>query len=261
MDENVFDETPETPPASSLSASLSMIWTVVSVGLVMATLLTLFTPTSLFSNRSLEAMFRALQSNPESAYPTPTPRPMPRVGIVAGHAGNDAGAVCPDGLTEAQVNLEIALRVQQRLLAAGYQVDLLNEFDERLAGYQAQVLVSIHNDSCNYINDEATGFKVAAASSSRFPEKAERLTACLVDRYAKATGLRYHPNTITRDMTEYHTFSEINSETTAAIIETGFLNLDRRILTEEPERVAQGVTDGILCFLRNEPIGQNGNAP
>ncbi len=261
MDENAFDETPETSPPSPLPAPLSMIWTVVSVGLIMATLLTLFTPTSLFSNRSLEAMFRALQSNSALTYPTPTPRPMPRVGIVAGHAGNDSGAVCPDGLTEAQVNLEIALRVQQRLLALGYQVDLLNEFDERLAGYQAQVLVSIHNDSCNFINDEATGFKVAAASSSRFPEKAERLTACLVDRYAKATGLRYHPNTITRDMTEYHTFSEINSETTAAIIETGFLNLDRRILTEEPDRVAQGVADGIVCFLRNEPIGQSENAP
>lgn len=261
MDENAFDEIPETSTSASPPTSLSIIWTVVSVGLIMATLLTLFTPTGLFSNRSLEAMFQAFQANPGAAYPTPTPRPMPRVGIVAGHAGNDSGAVCPDGLTEAQVNLEIALRVQQRLLAAGYQVDLLNEFDERLAGYQAQVLVSIHNDSCNYINDEATGFKVAAASSSLFPEKAERLTACLVDRYAKATGLRYHPNTITRDMTEYHTFSEINSETTAAIIETGFLNLDRRILTEEPDRVAQGVADGILCFLRNEPTGQNGNSP
>jgi N-acetylmuramoyl-L-alanine amidase len=194
-------------------------------------------------------MFQAFQANPGAAYPTPTPRPMPRVGIVAGHAGNDSGAVCPDGLTEAQVNLEIALRVQQRLLAVGYQVDLLNEFDERLAGYQAQVLVSIHNDSCNYINDEATGFKVAAASSSLFPEKAERLTACLVDRYAKATGLRYHPNTITRDMTEYHTFSEVAVDTPTAIIEIGFLRNDRAFLTQQQDLIAQGIVNGIRCFL------------
>jgi hypothetical protein len=42
--------------------------------------------------------------------------------------------------------------------------------------YQASTLVSIHNDSCEYVNDEATGFKVAAAMSSPFPEKANRLT-------------------------------------------------------------------------------------
>jgi len=29
------------------------------------------------------------------------------IGIVAGHDGNDSGAVCPDGLTEAEVNRDI----------------------------------------------------------------------------------------------------------------------------------------------------------
>jgi hypothetical protein len=66
--------------------------------------------------------------------------------------------------------------------------------------------------------------------------------------------MKYHFNTITPDMTNYHTFNEINVETTAAIIETGFLNLDRAILTEQPDLVAKGVTAGILCFVRNEPV-------
>ena len=39
-----------------------------------------------------------------------------------------------------------------------------------------------------------------------------------------------------------------------AIIETGFMYLDRDILTKETDRVAQGVTQGILCFVNNESV-------
>ena len=49
-------------------------------------------------------------------------------------------------------------------------------------------------------------------------------------------------------MTEYHTFSEIDPTTPAAIIEIGFLNLDRQFLTETPELAAQGIVSGIECF-------------
>ncbi len=232
----------------------SSLWTILTVALILATLFTMWTPANLFSNQFLDRMFQAAQADPTLTFPTPTSAPRPRIGIVAGHWGNDPGAVCPDGLTEEQVNLEIATRVQQQLIAEGFEVDLLQEFDDRLYEYQALALVSIHNDSCNYINDEATGFKVAAAASSAYPEKANRLSACLIDRYGKTTGLKFHPNTITQDMTHYHTFREVHSNTTAAIIEAGFLNLDRRILTEQPDVIAQGISYGILCYVRNEPV-------
>ena len=55
-------------------------------------------------------------------------------------------------------------------------------------------------------------------------------------------------------MTEYHSFYEIHSQTPAAIIEVGFLYLDRDFLTSEPEKAANGIVDGVLCFLNNEPI-------
>jgi N-acetylmuramoyl-L-alanine amidase len=54
-------------------------------------------------------------------------------------------------------------------------------------------------------------------------------------------------------MTEYHTFYEIHNQTPAAIIETGFLYLDRDFLTTHPDQAAQGIVDGILCFVNNEP--------
>jgi N-acetylmuramoyl-L-alanine amidase len=187
-------------------------------------------------------------------WPTNTPGPRPRIGIVAGHWGNDPGAVCQDGLTEEKVNLRIATLVVQNLKAEGYEVDLLQEKDPRLKSYQATALISIHNDSCQFINNDATGFKVAAAMATAYPEKAARLTACITQRYQTATRMNFHYNSITKDMTSYHAFNEINPDTTAAIIETGFLNLDRDILVNKTDIVARGVTDGILCYMRNESI-------
>jgi N-acetylmuramoyl-L-alanine amidase len=87
-----------------------------------------------------------------------------------------------------------------------------------------------------------------------FPEKASRLSGCLIDRYGRTTGLSFHENSITPDMSEYHAFNEINSNTPAVIIETGFLNLDRQLLTEQTDLVAQGIVEGIYCFIQNENI-------
>jgi N-acetylmuramoyl-L-alanine amidase len=229
------------------------------VAILLATLFTAWTPNSLFAS-NLQDQLRLIltpQAGPNTALATP--QPQLRIGIVAGHTGNDSGAVCTDEkgevtLTEADVNSKIANLVKENLAAAGYQVDLLNEFDTRLNGYRAVVLVSIHNDSCEYINEEATGFKVASSLETHDVNRAQRLTACLVDRYEKTTGLTFHAGSITGDMTQYHAFSEIDPNTITAIIETGFLNLDRKILTNETERVAQGVTQGILCFINNESV-------
>ncbi len=185
----------------------------------------------------------------------------PRVGIIAGHSGinpslglEDPGATCEDGLTEVQVNQSIANLVVKGLEEVGIQVDLMEEFDERLYEYRADALVSIHADSCYWINEEATGYKVSQSAVSTVPDLAQRLVVCVVDRYGRATDLRYHPRSITRDMTEYHSFLEIHSQTPAAIIETGFLYLDRDFLTEQPQLAALGIVDGILCYLNQEPV-------
>jgi N-acetylmuramoyl-L-alanine amidase len=200
------------------------------------------------------------QPTPSSGEKLPTSRARPLIGLVAGHKGNDSGAVCPDGLTEQSVNEKIAYLVQKILVEKGYDTDVLNEFDPKLDGYLATVLVSIHADSCEYINDQASGFKVSSALANPHPERAARLTACLKNRYARTTGLTLH-NSITTDMTSYHAFAEIDPETTAAIIEVGFLNLDRQILTQKADLVAQGIADGILCYLNNEDLSQDTPAP
>jgi N-acetylmuramoyl-L-alanine amidase len=202
-----------------------------------------------------------------TAAPTPTDTPadaptptdehpgMPLVGIVAGHWGNDSGAECPDGVTEQQVNLEIARRVTEKLRAAGVWTDLLQEFDSRLNNYRADVLLSIHADSCDPIDADppATGFKVARSAASAIPTTEDRLVTCLKNEYQKVTKMAFHANSITHDMTSYHSFSEVNPDTPAAIIETGFLYLDYDIIVKQPDLPAQGIANGILCFLDNQP--------
>ena len=172
-----------------------------------------------------------------------------RIGIISGHRGYDSGAICEDGLTEAEVNFLHATRVADLLRANGYLVDVLDEYDARLRGYRASAVVSIHADSCVRLNAQATGFKVVYPMTSQ-PSK--HLAGCLTARYARRTGLGFHARSITRDMTAYHAFAKVAPQTPIVIIETGFLFLDRQLLVHYPEIVAQGIAEGILCFLRDE---------
>jgi N-acetylmuramoyl-L-alanine amidase len=196
-----------------------------------------------------------MTSADQSPTPSPNPQPstgVPRIGVVAGHWGSDKGAMCPDGLAEVDINLDIAQRVVYILQALGYQADLLAEFDPRLESYQADALISVHADSCeDFLNatPPASGFKVASVKDSLVPEEEERLVACMAQCYAARTGMYFHANSITPDMTHYHSFYEIDGQTPGAIIETGFMRKDRTMLTQRPDLVAQGIVDGIVCFV------------
>ncbi|MEK7786558.1 MAG: N-acetylmuramoyl-L-alanine amidase, partial [Chloroflexota bacterium] len=139
---------------SPLFRALRHIGLVVLVAAASATVFTMWSPSSLLSSGASRAISLALAtriaSNSTPVPPTATPAPLPLIGIVAGHSGpqNDPGAVCPDGLTEASINLDVANRTKAILEQAGFRVDLLTEFDDRLVGYRAVAMVSIHSDSC-----------------------------------------------------------------------------------------------------------------
>lgn len=232
--------------------------TVLAAAFVVATLFTLWTPGSLVES-SLEArMAQALgpssvgdSSSAETVLGDSQQVRPTNIGIVAGHYGSDSGTVCANGTTEVEWNLTIATLVQKMLTDMGHEVDLLEEFDNRLDGYLGSVLVSIHLDSCEYINDQATGYKVAAALAGQNTVSSQKLTSCLSEKYGEITGLPYHAGSVTDDMSYYHAFNEIHSETTAAIIEAGFMNMDYRFITEETDLIAEGIVAGILCFLND----------
>ena len=191
---------------------------------------------------------------PPTLTPVPLLRPTPspegpkviRIGIVAGHHLNDSGAICPDGLREVDINLAVAERVVARLKRKGYTVDLLAEFDDQIDGYQADVFLSLHSDSCVI---GLTGFKVARSQTSAIPEIEDKLVECLIASYEQVTGLPFNENTISEHMRDYHAFRKIAWDTPGAIIELGFMGDDRKMLLYRQDQLAQGLVQGIQCFL------------
>lgn len=245
------EKTKRTLPPNSDLGFWEIIQTFLSVSIVLATIFTFFTPANIFSGQVIDEMLFMMAETPQTAgVPAQSlGDPNRRIGIVSGHWGYDSGAVCPDGLTEQEVNLRISTMVKQNLVNMGYQVDLMQEFDPLLSGYLAPVVVSIHNGSCEYEGDTATGFKIATALGTKNYGAADKLNICLINQYTSLTGLIQNYNKTTPDMTNFHTFNELDPATVAVVVEAGYLNLDRQILTEKPELVAKGISAGILCYM------------
>ncbi len=205
---------------------------------------------------------------------TPTALPTPiwfnRIGVVAGHSGIatygttkgnvDPGTVCPDGFTEASVAMNVAKQVVATLRGRGFTVDLLDEWDLKLDGYQAAAFISLHADSCDTFNDgyNHTGFKVTYGTQ-RFTarDRDEALNECMRQNYSAVTGLPFTPGSITESMTDYHAFHQIAPTTPAVILELGFLSYDRDLLQNHTDKLAQGIVNGFLCFLSPTTLATN----
>jgi N-acetylmuramoyl-L-alanine amidase len=66
---------------------------------------------------------------------------------------------------------------------------------------------------------------------------------------------------LTRDMTDYHIFREIDLNTPGTILELGFMRDDRAILTDDPELLADAIVEGIICYLNPNSIVPTPTAP
>jgi N-acetylmuramoyl-L-alanine amidase len=167
------------------------------------------------------------------------------IGLIAGHRGFDSGTSCADGFTEVQITDAVTERVAANLRLKEIDTETLDEFDPQLDNYAATALISIHVDSCDFINEFATGYKIAGSPYT----DSSQLSICVEQMYGKSTMLPYHPNSITPHMANYHAFNKISQGTPAIIIEIGFLNLDRQILTQGSDVIVDGLVEGITCFL------------
>jgi N-acetylmuramoyl-L-alanine amidase len=230
-----------------------------------ATIFTWFTPNEFINQDVRSELSAAIATSAATSIPTvqPTPNWARRIGIVSGHRGpeNDPGAVCPDGLTEAEINFNVAQLVVGNLRALGYTVDLLDEFDTRLDRYQAAVLVSIHSNTCRDFGEVVSGYLISGPSSRvTVRDEDRRLVECVSESYAVASGLPRRDG-VTEDMTDYHNFREIDATTPATILELGFMLADRQVLTERQDALAQGITSGILCFLEPGPPSYFASTP
>jgi N-acetylmuramoyl-L-alanine amidase len=248
-----------------LGGIIRSVIVILMVSTLMATLFS-FSITPDYINREVRNELGLAQATPRATtFPTPIPTPnwLRRIGIVSGHRGPqqppDPGAVCPDGLTEAEINFAVAQYVVRNLRAQGYSVDLLDEFDPRLEGYQAAALVSIHANTCQDFGEPVSGFMIARAAARTSVGADDILVECVARKYEPATDLprRFE---LTIDMTDYHSFREIHPLTPAAIIELGFMLGDREVLVNRQEEMAQAITEGVVCFLQPD-LSQGTPAP
>jgi N-acetylmuramoyl-L-alanine amidase len=247
-------------------STLRSLVVVLAAAILVSTIFSLWTRPTFFSEE-FRAGLNQVQATQRviNIQATPLPKPIQeiKIGIIAGHSGLpqdasfevDPGAVCPDGLTELSINEAVAQRVVAALRRDQYTVELLEEFDPRLRGYRADALISIHTNDCSDYGEAGTGYNAASAAARQTtPGADERLLNCLINQYGATTNLPRHFG-ITTDMTEYHNFGEVSSDTPTAIIEIGYMRLDRTILTENPDLVAQGIANGVRCFLRPDLYG------
>jgi N-acetylmuramoyl-L-alanine amidase len=159
------------------------------------------------------------------------------------------------GVTEVDVNMDIAQRIKAQLTSRGYIVDIIPTTVP--VGYLADVFLALHADGDG--TGENSGFKVAHGSR-RGPYE-DKLVSLLHAEYAKITGLDYDALHITRAMTAYYSFNwgryqhAAAAHTPAAILEMGYLSNDhdRDLMVNKADGVATAIVNGLQRFLDEVP--------
>lgn len=206
-----------------------------------------------------------LDPGTSTAQPQPSPFSGKRVGLQAGHwqtanapaelasLRSSTGASAA-GYREVDLNLKIARLVAGILESKGIEVDVLPT--TLPVKYQADAFVAIHADAAG---SAARGYKIARSGRSAIPAQDDALVSSLYSAYGKATGLPTNGD-FTDAMRYYYAFTSsrlqhtVAAITPAAIVEMGYLTnaLDRSLMVNSSDRVAQGIAQGILDFLSHK---------
>ena len=195
------------------------------------------------------------------------PEGPPRVGLQIGHLNSSA---FPDELAtlrantgtsgggkwEWEVNQDIANKVALELEAYGVVVDILPATVP--PDYWADAFIAIHADGS--LDKTVSGYKIAPPWRD-WTGKADQLSDLIEKTYGETTGLVLDPN-ISRNMRGYYAFSwwryehSIHEMTPGVIVETGFLTnpSDQKLLINNSQLSAEGITKGIVAFLAQEGL-------
>ena len=248
--ESVEAETDQKKKKPEFSVSNS-VQTVISIGLVMATLLTLWNPRKIFNTTSLTALLDA-EATQEAEKAKARAGAENRIGILSGYWDDSPGEVCVDGLIESDVNHDIATRVKTLLEEKGYQVDLFPEYDLEFLNYEGSVFIALYSGSCAESPIPPSGFVVGGSYQAQDPDEIDRLATCVSKEYQNATSLPFTYEVVDSNHASYHIFRDIGAVTPAIRLEMGSLKTDRKVLTERADTVSEGIVAGLLCFLNNE---------
>ncbi|MDO5715695.1 MAG: N-acetylmuramoyl-L-alanine amidase [Tissierellia bacterium] len=179
--------------------------------------------------------------------------------IDAGHGGRDSGAVGIDGKTlEKDLTLEVALKVYDKLVANGYQVDMTRTQDEyvklldraSLANENdAEIFVSIHFNAAD--SAKAKGIEVLYASEKNIKIKnveqkhlANELLKSLIDATdAENRGIKNRPAILVLNKTK----------NVSALVELGFISNEEELKIIKSDgyidKLAEGLYNGIVNYV------------
>lgn len=178
----------------------------------------------------------------------------PLIVIDPGHGGEDEGC-SRAGVEEKDINLQIGLVLQDRLLQRGYEVlltrkeDITVSLEQRVQAANeagADAYISIHQNACEEDNRVAG---VETWYNGVEEEKDSRRLASLIHKEAVLSA-----EAADRDLRENDTLYVIReTNMPSCLVETGFLSnaKDRKNLSDPKyqEEIADGIADGIDLYF------------
>ena len=236
------DQQPVEEKADSSFSTGRVLQTVILIAAVLATLFTLWNPYKLFSQDNITQSDQFNTSDLETSE-------QKTIGILVGHWNVDSGSVCENGITEADVNEAIANQVSIKMNALGYPVRLFAQTDLDLINFRGQVLVAIFSGPCENTPANKSGFTIGTILNASDLNASNALAVCMGEIYQSSTDLDFTYEIITPDHSAYTLFEMVNPGTPMIYLEMGSLYLDQTLLLEESEKVANGIVNGILCYL------------
>lgn len=192
----------------------------------------------------------------------------PVIIIDAGHGGVDGGAVADDGTVEKELNLDIALKLNELLISKGYKTILTRDGDYSIHDESADtvrkkkvsdlhnrleivnsnknaILVSVHQ---NYFTES----KYSGTQVFYSPNALE--SSVLADCIQKKVVSQLQPdNTRQIKQSDSSIFLLFNSQIPSVMVECGFLsnqNETNKLKDEKyRQQMAEAVCDGIIKYL------------
>lgn len=178
----------------------------------------------------------------------------PRIAIDAGHGGEDDGCY-RDGVSESKVNLELALLLDEKLQALGFETVMLREDNEAFLGLEervamaeresADIYVSIHQNACEEDEEEIEGIETWYYTGAQDSRKLAQLV------HKGAVNKTGATDRGARETEDLYVLKETSMP--ACLIETAFLSnsRERQAITSRDyqEKLAEGIAQGIDYYF------------
>lgn len=204
-----------------------------------------------------------------------------RVVLDPGHGGRESGTISPQGLWESELNLDVAVRVEQLLLARGVSVELTRRTDQQVTvpiraelarALGPEVLVSIHHNGGDVGPSTVPGTLVFHQADSPASRRLagllhERVTAAFADLpVAWVSGMVPGAMAVRNDEGgDYYGVLRRAPEVPAVIVEALYLNGAGEAAALELDVVRQAeavaIAEGIVAYLTTTAAGSGFRPP